>query len=244
MPKKLQFNKYSLLELGNLEEQTAAGVKRMLTQIWWYFVRSEGLDLKEYDYLICLWDIAKNENSPIWIWESWSNFTGIQPALCSDGSRCDEVESGYIGRKWWGIRQGFCVWISLRCFPFPVYQLLTTALLPLAQQVTIHKTIEGKDAKHQSAIPRYSSFTCVNCGIEIPLSLQCEILQYKILRNVEQSELCFFRPLYHKIGKHAFRCEVILWQIHFRVFIEPSTTEDWFDCIFWLTKTKKKCCQW
>ena len=68
------------------------------------------------------------------------------------------------------------------------------------------------------------SCTCVNSSIEIPLSLQCKILQYKIIwqlpmevqdffylckiyhpawiqvdrRNVEQSGLWLFRPLYNK----------------------------------------------
>ena len=117
MPKKLLFNKYSLLELGNLEEQTPAGVKRMLTRIWWYFVRSEGLDLQEYDYLFFLHCtvVVKNENSPIWIWESWSNITGIQPALCSDGSRCDEVESGYVYRKKNGEESGKAFVFGLAC---------------------------------------------------------------------------------------------------------------------------------
>ena len=108
--------------------------------------------------------------------------------------------------------------------------------------------------------------TCVNSGIEIPLSQHCKILQYKIIwqlpmevqdffylckiyhpawiqvdrRNVEQSELWLFRPLYHKTGKHAFRSEIILWQILFRVFIEPSTNQDWSKCIFLLIQTKRK----
>ena len=59
-------------------------------------------------------------------------------------------------------------------------------------------------------------------------------------RNVEQSELWLFRPLYHKTGKHAFRSEIILWQILFRVFIEPSTNQDWSKCIFLLIQTKRK----
>ena len=49
-----------------------------------------------------------------------------------------------------------------------------------------------------------------------------------------------FRPLYHKTGKHALRCEIILWQISFRVFIEPSTNQDWLNCLFLLIQTKKK----
>ena len=28
-------------------------------------------------------------------------------------------------------------------------------------------------------------------------------------RNVQQSELWLYRPLYHKTGKHALRCEII-----------------------------------
>ena len=113
------------------------------------------------------------------------------------------------------------------------------------------------------------SCTCVNSSIEIPLSLKCKILQYKIIwqlpmevqdffylckiyhpawiqvdrRNVQQSELWLYRPLYHKTGKHALRCEIILWQISFRVFIEPSTNQDWLNCLFLLIQTKKNCCQ-
>ena len=58
--------------------------------------------------------------------------------------------------------------------------------------------------------------------------------------NIKQSELWLFRLLYHKTGKQAFRCEVILWQISFRVFIEPTTNQDWFTCLFLLKQTKKK----
>ena len=63
-------------------------------------------------------------------------------------------------------------------------------------------------------------------------------------RNVEQSELWLFRPLYHKTGKHAFRSEIILWQILFRVFIEPCTNQDWSKCIICSYKLKENCCQW
>ena len=99
--------------------------------------------------------------------------------------------------------------------------------------------------------------TCVNSGIEIPLSLQCKILKYKILgqlsmevqdffslckiyhpawsqadcRNVEEIEQCL-SDLCIKTGKHAFKGEVILWQISFRVLIEPSTNPDWLNCPF------------
>ena len=112
--------------------------------------------------------------------------------------------------------------------------------------------------------------TCVNSGIKIPLSLRCKILQHKIIcqfpmevqdfislckihhlnwiqvdcRWVKHSELWFFRTLYRKTRKHAFRGEFILWQIYSRVFIEPSTNQDWFTCLFLLIQTKNKCCQW
>ena len=106
---------------------------------------------------------------------------------------------------------------------------------------------------------------CVNSGIEIPLGVQCKILQHKILwqfpmevqdffslckihqpvwiqvdhRNKESSELWLFRPLYNKIGKHAFRAEFFLWQIFFRVFIEPCENQDWFNSLFLLIQTQK-----
>ena len=113
-------------------------------------------------------------------------------------------------------------------------------------------------------------FTYVNSGIEILLSLQCKILQYKIIwqlpmevqdffylckiyhpawiqvdrRNVQQSELWLYRPLYHKTEKHALRCEIILWQISFRVFIEPSRYQHWFNCLFCSYKLKNKIQWW
>ena len=59
-------------------------------------------------------------------------------------------------------------------------------------------------------------------------------------RNVQQSKLWLYRPLYHKTGKHALRCEIILWQISFRVFIEPSTNQDWLNCLFLRIQTKRK----
>ena len=78
-----------------------------------------------------------------------------------------------------------------------------------------------------------SSITCVNSVIEIPLSLQCKIVQYKFLwqypmkfqdflsmcqvhllawlqldhRKLGPSEMRFFRPLYHRTEKHALKCE-------------------------------------
>ena len=58
-------------------------------------------------------------------------------------------------------------------------------------------------------------------------------------RNVELSELWLFSPLYHKIGKHAFRAELFLWQIFFRVFIEPCTIKIDLTVYFCSYKLKK-----
>ena len=63
-------------------------------------------------------------------------------------------------------------------------------------------------------------------------------------RYVEQLELWLFRPLYYKTGKHAVRGEVHLWQISFRLFIESSTNQDWFNCLDLLIQTQKKSFQW
>ena len=47
-----------------------------------------------------------------------------------------------------------------------------------------------------------------------------------------------------KTGKHAFRGEVLLWQISLRLFIEPSANQNLFSYLFLLIQTPENCCQW
>ena len=60
------------------------------------------------------------------------------------------------------------------------------------------------------------------------------------LQKCRANRMVPVRPLYHNTEKHAFKCEVILWQISFGVFIEPSANQDWLNCPFLLKQTKKK----
>ena len=62
---------------------------------------------------------------------------------------------------------------------------------------------------------------------------------------MSSNQNCGFSDLFvRKSGKHAFRGEVILWQISLRIFLEPSTNQNLFNCLFLLIRTPKNCCQW
>ena len=91
-----------------------------------------------------------------------------------------------------------------------------------------------------------STTTYVNSVIEIPLSLQCKIVQYKFLwqypmkfqdffslcqvqqpawlqldhKKLGPSEMRFFRTLCHKTEKHARLCDIMLWKTLIRVSID------------------------
>ena len=100
--------------------------------------------------------------------------------------------------------------------------------------------------------------TCVSSVIEIPLSLQCKIVQYKFLwqyhvkfqdlfslcqvqqpawlqldhRKLGPSKMRFFRPLYHRTEKHAHKCDIMLWKTFIRVSIDFYTYQEWAEIYF------------
>ena len=99
----------------------------------------------------------------------------------------------------------------------------------------------------------FTATTCVNSVIEIPLSLQCKIVQYKFLwqypmkfqdffslcqvqqpawlqldhKKLGPSEMRFFRTLCHKTEKHARVCDIMLWKTLIRVSMNFYIYQEW-----------------
>ena len=123
------------------------------------------------------------------------------------------------------------------------------ALLWLTQRVTYaHLKLNTKIKK------QYNLFiTCVNSVIEIPLSIQCKIPQYKFLwqypikvkdlfslgkihpdpawiqvdcRSVGSPETRLFKPAYLKTEKHGLKHEILLCKIYFKLLNACNTYQD------------------
>ena len=78
-------------------------------------------------------------------------------------------------------------------------QLYVCQYIPACANLLLDKLLANHGPKCTHYIVKMYIYTCVNSGIEISLSLQCKILQYKIFQQLSMEVQDFFSlcKIYH-----------------------------------------------